>query len=58
MRCPECGSKDVQEIDRSFEYSEDCEAFVRDSRMICWNCKHDWHEEEIEEEIEEEFEEE
>lgn len=50
MRCPECGSKDVQEIDRSFEYSEDCEAFVRDTRMICWNCKHDWHEEEIEEE--------
>ncbi|MDD4840286.1 MAG: hypothetical protein PHE93_06465 [Clostridia bacterium] len=37
--CPECGSGDIQVIDRIFD--EECREYG--NRCICWACNHDWH---------------
>lgn len=39
-KCPECGSDNIQEIDRWIEEHE-----FRVVRYICHDCNADWHEE-------------
>lgn len=40
--CPECGSEEIQVIDREYDYEDECHK----ARHICWTCNHDWWEEE------------
>lgn len=37
--CPECGSGDIQVIERIFD--EECREYEK--RCICWSCNHYWH---------------